>query len=159
MSLRKDLTVGPVIALVLIIVVFLVIFVIIPIMQSTVSLKMSDGIFRARIATSVTDRDRAFSNTDKLEDNQAVLLAFPSEDKWSVAVKDIKVPADIVWLDAEKKVVYALTNISPDEFSTKEYYPKSAAKYMIEFTAGTVNDKSINKGSKAVFDIKEEDIE
>ncbi|MDD3035613.1 MAG: DUF192 domain-containing protein [Candidatus Saccharimonadaceae bacterium] len=159
MSLRKDLTVGPVIALVLTIVVLLVVFVIIPIMQSTVSLKISDGIFRARTATSVVDRDKAFSNTDKLEDNQAVLLAFPSEDKWSVAVKDIRVPADIVWLDAEKKVVYALTNISPDEFSTKEYYPKSAAKYMIEFTAGTVNSKSINKGSKAVFDIKEEDIE
>lgn len=152
------MTVGPIIALILILVIIVVVFVILPAIQTTVDLRLSDGIFRARIATDENDRQKAIPSTTKLDNNQAVLLAFPSESKWGVAVKDVKVSADVVWLDKDKKVVYALKNIPPDEYSTKIYYPKDAAKYMIEFPAGTIDSKSINKGNKATFEIKDGDI-
>lgn len=158
MSVRKDLTVGPIIALILILVIIVVVFVILPAIQTTVDLRLSDGIFRARIATDENDRQKAIPSTTKLDNNQAVLLAFPSEGEWGVAVKDVKVSADVVWLDKDKKVINAVTDISPDEFNTKIYYSQSSAKYLIEFPAGTVKSKAINKGDTATFEIKDGDI-
>ncbi len=158
MSVRKDLTAGPIIALVLILIITLVVLVIIPMYKSTIDLRLGDGVFRARVATDTTDRSKVISNATRLDDNWAILLAFPNEDKWGVEVKDIKVSADVVWLDKDKKVINAVTDISPDELSTKIYYSQSSAKYLIEFPAGTVKSKSINKGDSAVFEIKDEGI-
>ena len=160
METHKDLSVGPIIAGVLLVVLVVVVFIILPnMLQPTTSLRLGDGIFRARIAANETDRTKGLSGVTSLNLDQALLMAFPNEGKWNIWMKDMKIPIDIVWLDKDKKVIYVVLDAQPDDSTIpKIFEPKTPAKYVIELPAGSVNSKAIKTNSTAVFQINTEDI-
>lgn len=156
MNEHKDLSVGPIIALIVIFIVVLVAFVILPgMMQPTTDLRLGDGVFRARIAYDETDRTNGLSEVTDFDSGQALLMAFPSEDEWGIWMKDMKVPIDILWLNSDKKVIYIVKNASPDDSASRVFKPKTPAKYVVEIAAGTVDSKSIKINSAATFEINE----
>lgn len=155
MGLSRNIGIVPIIGGALVIIVVSFFISIFPIMtQPTTFLRLGDGIFNARVATSDSDRTKGLGGVTKLDSDQALLMVFSSEDKWKIWMKDMKVPIDIVWLDSNKKVVYAITDVSPD-ISTSEYFtPKYSAMYVVELPAGTVESKVINDASIAIFNIE-----
>ena len=66
---------------------------------------------------------------------------------------------DIIWLDADKKVVYIVKNVSPDSGTDVMYTPKVDARYVVELAAGTVEKQHIVVGRAAVFDIKNSEVQ
>lgn len=122
--------------------------------QPTTHLRIGDGIFNARVVTSDSDRTKGLDGVTKLDSNQALLMVFPAEDKWKIWMKDMKVPIDIVWLDSNKKVVYVVTNVLPNEPTSEVFTPKYPAMYVVELPAGTVEGKAINDASIAIFNIE-----
>ncbi len=159
METHKDISVGPIIAGVLLVVLVVVVFIILPnMLQPTTSLRLGDGIFRARIAANETDRTKGLSGVTQLNSDQALLMAFPNEDKWNIWMKDMKIPIDIIWLDKNKIVIYIVKNASPENSASKVFEPKTPAKYVIELPAGSVDSKAIKTNSTAVFQINTEDI-
>jgi len=156
MSLRKDRGMWLIIIGILVIVAVTFYYVVLPnLPQSTVDLRLGDGLFRASVANNDVDRNKGLSGETKLASNQALLMAYPSESKWGIWMKDMKVPIDVVWLNSDKKVIYIVKNISPDVSTSEVYTPKTSAKYVIELPAGTVDGKAINTESVAVFQIDE----
>lgn len=151
MSERKDLSAGPIVVLVLLIIFVFVLYVIIPAIRSNINLRFGDGIFKVHVTTNIND----ISKITKLNDNQAYLVSFPNDSIWSIEARNVKTPVDVVWLNSEKKLIFAWTNISPDEYSTKVYSPDSEARYILIFPADTVKNKSLNKGKEAIFEINE----
>ena len=159
MSGRKDKGMWLIIIGILMIVATTFIYVVLPnLPQSTTDLKLGDGVFRASIAANDTDRAKGLSGVTQLASNQALLMAYPSDSKWGIWMKDMKVPIDIVWLNSDKKVVYIVKNVAPDDSTSVTYTPKTSAKYVVELPAGTVDSKAINPDSMAVFQINESDI-
>jgi len=160
METHKDLSVGPIIAGVLLVVIAVVVFVILPnMLQPTTSLRLGDGVFRARIAANETARAKGLSGVTSLNLDQALLMAFPSEGKWQIWMKDMKVPIDIVWLDKDKNVIYIVKNAQPDDETTARVFePKTLAKYVVELPAGSVDSRAIKTTSTAIFQINTEDI-
>lgn len=145
---------APIIIGVLLIVITAVIFVILPnMLQPTTDLRLGDGIFKARVAISEDDRIVGLSNVSKLNSDQALLMVYPSQSRWTVQINTLKIPIDIVWLNSDKKVVYIVTNASPDSSIVDLFEPKLPAKYVVELPAGTVNAKAITTKSFAVFQI------
>lgn len=123
--------------------------------QPTVSFYLGDGIFKANVDYTQSQRETGFGGTNSIADTQALVLAFPGDSKWQIWMKDMKVPIDIVWLSSDKKVVYIVENAQPDGGESTVYTPKFDARYVVEFAAGTVKSKSIKTGHTAVFDIDE----
>ena len=156
MNEHKDLSVGPIIALVVILIIFFVVFVILPNMtQPRTDLRLGDGVFRARVALTDNDRAQGLSGVTELAPDQALLMAFPSDDEWGIWMKDMKVPIDIVWLNSNKKVIYIVTDVPADISTSKVFKPKTPAKYVIEMAAGTADSKAITINSSAIFQIDE----
>ena len=140
-----------------IVVAFLLIF--LPsILQPEINLRLGDGVFRAKVALNDADRTKGLSGVKQLDSDQALLMAFPSEGMWSVWMKGMIIPIDIVWLNKDMKVISIVKNISPEESTTTSHYPKTPAKYIIEFPAGTVDSKMIKTNSAAIFKINSNDI-
>ena len=159
LSERKDQGMWALVIGILIIVAVSFMYIILPnLPTSTTDLRIGDGIFKARIASNDNARTAGLSGETSLAADRALLMAFPTDGKWGIWMKDMKIPVDIVWLDSNKKVIYIIKNASPADSTSVTYTPKSLAKYVIEFPAGTVDGKAINMGSVATFSINEGDV-
>ncbi len=123
--------------------------------QSRVSLNIGDGVFTARLANTPALRDAALNGTTDLSNNQALMMAYPSDSKWPISMKDIKTSMDIIWIDKDKKIVYIVMNASPDSGVDSVFTPKSDARYVVELPAGSVDNLNIKSGRSAVFDLGE----
>lgn len=144
------------VAVIIIAVVALVIATAIIIISSTIqsrtTLNIGDGVFTAKLATTPSQRDKGLGDTTLAVD-QALIYAYPSDSKWPVSVIGTKASVDIIWLNQDKKVVYIVTNASPDISSQTVFSPSTAARYVIEVAAGSVDNLNIKADSTAVFEI------
>lgn len=151
MVYRKEIGIVPIICGILIAVLAAFFFVILPNMSPSTNLRLGDGVFKARIVSKESDRAYGLKGVTSLDPDQALLMVFPSQDKWTVSIKDIKIPIDIVWLNSDKRVVYIVQKTSPGNSISDEFIPKFPAKYVIELPAGTVESKTIGTVTTAVF--------
>ncbi len=116
-----------------------------------ISLKLGEGTYETRVARTSSEIEQGLSGTSPLLKNQALLFDFPNEALWGIWMKGMSYPIDIVWLDANKKVIYIVTDAQPSSYPSTTYQPDEAARYVIEFKAGTVRDAHITIGAQAVF--------
>lgn len=148
---RKHIFSGVLVTLVLVLVGAAAFYVMWPQMQPHTTLRIGDGVFAARVATSDTDRATGLSNTNNLPADQAMIFVFNSDYKWPMWMKNMNYPLDMLWLNKDKNVVHIVKNASPDSYPDK-FVPNSDARYVIEVPAGTVDQKTIRIGSGAMFD-------
>ena len=159
MNRRKSLGALLIASGVLLVVASTFLLVILPIMlKPTTNLLLGDGVFKAQVALNDNERTVGLSGVTKLDPDQALIMAFPSEAKWQINIKAMKMPIDIVWLSVDKKIIYIVKGASPDSSSSDIFEPKLPAKYVIELPAGTVDSKVIKIDHMAIFQIDEGDI-
>lgn len=154
MSLRKDVVSWGLIVLVATLIIAAAFLVLRPYMQPRVSLHLGDGVFTAQLARTSSERQKGLSGVTNLGETDAMLFVFDANGKPSVQMKNMQVPIDVVWLDANRKVVYIVTNVSPDSYP-EEFSPKVEARYIVEVAAGTVDKKAITVGGTASFDLNQ----
>lgn len=119
--------------------------------QPSSELKLGSGVFSIRLAATDEARIQGLSGVDHLNANQGLLMVFPSDDEWGIWMKDMKIPLDIIWMDHEKKVIFIVTDASPDLGTSKTFTPKDPARYVLEVPSGTVKNAGIQVGSLATF--------
>ncbi len=125
--------------------------VILSLSRPQVTLRLGDGVFNASIASTPTTREKGLSGTKQLAESNALLFVFKDSRPYGVWMKDMHYAIDIVWLNDAKRVVHVERNVQPDSYP-KTYTPKANARYIIEFTAGTVDRKAIRLDSLAHFE-------
>ncbi len=139
-------------------VVLAAVLVILPSLKPSTNLYLGDGVFHSRIAMNDADRKQGLSGLDKLPVDQALIMAYPSDGQWSIWMKDMNFPIDIIWLNSDKKVVYIVKNATPEDSTNTVFTPTVPARYVVEVAAGTVDGRKITTNRSAVFDIKMGDI-
>ena len=122
--------------------------------QPTTEVRIGSGVFHVRLATTETDRQVGLSGVEKLAVNGGLLMVFDADDKWGIWMKDMKIPIDIIWLNGDKKVIYMVTDASPDTSTSKVFTPKSPARYVLEVPAGMVKKSGIKINDTAVFTLE-----
>lgn len=127
-------------------------YILLPQLQPHTTVRIGDGVYKTRVATTEEDRTKGLSGTAKLHEGDALLLVFDRESEWSIWMKDMKYPIDIVWLNKDKKVVHIVKNAPPESYPYESFVSKRPAKYILELPAGTVEKKSIIIDSQAAFD-------
>jgi len=154
MKSGKNLSVGIIIGAVVLFVVAAAVIIILPrILYPMTTLRFGDGVFNARVINNEGSMNNGLSGEAYFDPDEAVIIIFPSDDRWTVGTKDIKASVDLVWLDGNKKVVYIVKDASPDNPESAIFTPKEKSRYVIELPAGTVSSKAITLGTKAIFEI------
>jgi len=121
--------------------------------KPTITLQLGDGVFNAKVASTANDRAKGLAGVTVFNADQALLMVFPNQDEWSIGARDMNISVDMVWLNSDKKVVYAVTDVSPELLASEVYTPKLPAMYVVLLPAGTVKAKMINTISIANFNI------
>ncbi|HEX7484478.1 MAG TPA: DUF192 domain-containing protein [Candidatus Saccharimonadales bacterium] len=151
MSLRKDSLSWAFIGLGLAVIGVTAYFVLMPQIRPQLTVRLGDGVFDAIVVRSAQNETYDV-NKHSLRQNQAILRIHDSSALWSVDVKKRTAVFDLVWLNDAKKVVYIVKHASGDSVPETTFRPTESARYVIEFSGGTVESKSIHIGGTAFFD-------
>src|SRR4051812_8934615 len=99
MSIRKNVLSWGLIAIVLALIGAAAYYVLLPQIQPHVTVHIGDGVFAARVARTNSEREKGLSGTHDLRSNQAMLFVYDTDDEWSIWMKEMNYPIDIIWLD------------------------------------------------------------
>lgn len=152
MNLRKERLSWVLVLFLLMVVGVTGYYVVLPQLQPHATMRLGDGVFTAQVVAKGAVSAVNKSTVEQLRPNQAILYMYDNPALWAVDMKDRQAVLDIVWLDTNKKVVYIVKNASAESTKGTVFRPKTKAKYIVEYVAGTVEKKAINIDSAAVFD-------
>lgn len=116
--------------------------------------KVSIGSARIQAEVADTEPERAKGLRDRahIAENQGMLFVFSHDAKWQIWMKDMKVPIDIVWIDADKQVVAVQRNVRPDSYPG-HFTPPADARYVLELASGVAQKTNIGPGMRAEFTV------
>lgn len=112
---------------------------------------IGDAVVEVEIADSPEEREVGLSNRDSLAQGSGMLFIFPEEGEWSFWMKDTHIALDIIWANAEGRVVSVAKNVLPDDTS-RTYKPTAPALYVLEVAAGFAEARNIAEGSHFVVE-------
>ena len=112
---------------------------------------IGSGVYRADVAETPNSRAKGLSGRRVLENDEAMLLVFDKNHHWSIWMKGMNFPIDIVWLDQKRVVNHIEYEVQPDKAPHKVYEPPKPARYVLEIPAGQAKKSGIKVGVEAKF--------
>lgn len=109
------------------------------------------GTFRAEVADTDETRARGLGGRQELGKSEGMLFVTEKDGDIPIWMKDMRIPIDIVWLDAKKKVVHVKRDAWPDSEPHEVYHTPVPARYVLELPAGSAKEHSIKPGVTARF--------
>ena len=110
----------------------------------------------------IKDEDRAMGLMFRpsLPLDHGMLFLFERPDFRGIWMKNCKFPIDILWLDAEHKIVHLAEKVPPCtakvDANCEVYYPIARASYVVELNAGQARREKALVGSTVTFKLPEE---
>ena len=98
------------------------------------------------VADTPSTRARGLSGHDKLEPNDGMLFVFPESKLHGFWMKDMQFPIDIIWFDANHRVVDVSERADPESYP-KVFIPRVPAQFVLEVPAGFFSDHHIKLGN------------
>ena len=103
--------------------------------------------YELEIADTPALREQGLSHRPSLDSNQGMLFEFREPAKQCFWMKDMQFSLDILWFDAEKKLIYQQQNVAPSSFP-HNFCSSSPALYVVEIKPRTVR---LNLGDPLVL--------
>ena len=117
----------------------------------TAQVTIGKATFSTKLARTDAELQRGLSGVRELQSKEGMLFIFNTPDEWTIWMKGMRIPIDIIWLDENKKVVHIERNVQPDAHPYIVYAPPEPAKYVLELKAGAAQRYNITTGSTALF--------
>ncbi|MBS3113227.1 DUF192 domain-containing protein [Candidatus Woesearchaeota archaeon] len=76
-----------------------------------------------------------------------MVFVFDEEQRVPLHMWFVFFPIDVVYLDSRHNIVELVENLKPFSY----YNPKNKAKYVVEFSAGTIYSERLVVGNKIIF--------
>jgi len=113
----------------------------------TINLEFLGKEYKTYIVETPRLRSRGLSNKSMLPKDEGMLFVFEEEGIYPFWMQDMNFNIDIVWLDANGRVVYVVQNAAPESYPNL-FTPTQNALYVWEVNAGFVADKGIDIGGR-----------
>jgi len=155
MSIWRPLTSGILVGGVVLVVIAVAVSFIVANFQPKTLLQIGSGTFQATVASDDAARKKGLSGIESMKPDDALIMVFQTDDLHGIWMKDMKIPIDIIWLDADKRVVDVKREAPPELSDTKTYVPSKDARYVIELQTGSIQRNGIKAGDQATFTIGE----
>jgi len=109
--------------------------------------------FNVEIAQTSAQKAKGLMFRKEIEQNQGMLFIFEQEKEHSFWMKNVSFPLDIIWIDANKKVVFVSYDSQPcyNDSKCTAIKPTANAKYVLEINGGVAKGIGIKEGSQLVF--------
>lgn len=107
---------------------------------------------RVDVADTEKLRTLGLSGRNSLCPSCGMLFKFDRPSRYGFWMKDMKFPIDIVWINAEKRIIGVENSASPDSYPTV-FYPTEPVLYVLELPAGVVVKRHIDIGQEVFFDL------
>jgi uncharacterized membrane protein (UPF0127 family) len=108
------------------------------------------GDIKVEISDTEDKEELGLSNRESLDQNSGMLFVFSDPGSYQFWMKDMHFPVDVVWINADKKVVSMNTNMSPDTYP-KTFSPVSDILSVLELNAGATSKFGIATGTILQF--------
>ncbi len=92
--------------------------------------------FTVEIAKTPEERRKGLMFRESLADHHGMLFVFDQDKIHSFWMHNTLIPLDIIWIGANKKIVFIQENTKP--FDDTPITPSQKARYVLEVPAGTV---------------------
>jgi uncharacterized membrane protein (UPF0127 family) len=118
--------------------------------SSSVTIHTKNDNIEVEIASTSEAREHGLSDRTSLAQDHGMLFIFPTSGSYAFWMKDMHFPLDIVWIDADKKVVGISSDISPSTYPNI-FSPPSDILYVLELNAGQAQRYGLAVGKRIAF--------
>ena len=116
----------------------------------------SGAVYRAELARTPEELAQGLMFRESLPEHTGMLFLFPGSDVHKFWMKNTMIPLDMVWMDAEGKVLFVSASTPPcrtDPCPT--YGPELPATSVLEIAGGVASREKVTVGSTIRFiDVK-----
>lgn len=113
----------------------------------------SVGIGKSQYALEVSDtqerRIKGLSGRESLDQGTGMLFAYPEAGNECIWMKDMHFSLDILWLNADKKVIKIEKAVAPETYPRS--FCASGTQYVIELNAGEATKAGVKVGQQIEF--------
>ena len=111
---------------------------------------MSQALLNVEIADTAVERRMGLSGRTTIPEDAGMLFVFAESGFHSIWMKDMRLDIDIIWLDADLKVVDTKVNATPASYP-EVFTSAVPARYVLEVPSGFVREHNIQNGAGAIF--------
>jgi uncharacterized protein len=124
-------------------------------LPNKVNVTINNVKLQADVALTTDEQTKGLSIKDNLQPNEGMLFPYQEPRILSFWMKDMKFPIDILWLNADKKVVHIEESLQPCSplLPCPSYSPDVQAQYVLETVAGFSSANSITEGIPVEFNL------
>lgn len=109
--------------------------------------------FCVELAVTPEERARGLMFRDSLADGHGMVFLFEHEEHQSFWMKNTRIPLDILYFDAERRLVSASERTPPCRLGDRcpSYPSDGPAKYVLELNAGEAARLGLQRGAELKF--------
>lgn len=109
--------------------------------------------FNVELAQTDRQKEVGLQERAHLAENAGMLFIFDTEAVYGFWMKKTLIPLDMIWIDAQKKIVSITHNAPPcREDFCPTYTPSKPVRYVLELNGGIAQQMGLNEGDTAEFD-------
>ena len=108
--------------------------------------------FFVEVANTDHSREQGLMNRKNLPRDHGMLFIFEHEQIWAFWMKNTLIPLDVVWLDAEGRIVDVAEHMQPCVAEPCPLYrPAHVSSYALEIAAGRYAEEGLQLGMQLTF--------
>ncbi|MEI6305118.1 MAG: DUF192 domain-containing protein [Candidatus Taylorbacteria bacterium] len=111
------------------------------------------GNIDIELAGDEISRENGLSGRTSLGADKGMLFTFIIPGRYGFWMEDMNFPIDIVWIDADHKVVGMNANVQPSSYPDT-FFPPQNISYVLEINAGAAKELGIKVGEILKFNIE-----
>lgn len=109
--------------------------------------KIAGQNIKVELATTVALQTKGLSGRSGLEEGEGMLFVFETGGKFPFWMKDMNFSIDIIWISADKKVIYIKKDARPEDYP-QSYGPAENAMYVLEVVSGFSEKNNLKIGDR-----------
>jgi len=113
-------------------------------------LQVNGRSFLLQIARTEQERELGLGKRASMPANQGMLFVFDQVQPECFWMKDMHFSLDIIWINANKQVMYIKDDVSPRTYPDS-FCPTQSVKYVIELNAGIADNTDMKVGETLDF--------
>jgi hypothetical protein len=122
-----------------------------------IPIQLPDGLtIQAELADTPVKRAQGLMFRERLPKDRGMLFTFGEARPWTFWMKNTKIPLDIIWMDAKKRIVHIEHNVpicTRTDDTCPLYEPIDGALYVLELGGGVAESYHLRRGLTLKFSV------
>lgn len=105
-----------------------------------------DSLGTVEVVDEPNTRAQGLSGRAVVPDDYGMLFVFPRAELHGFWMKDMEIPIDMVWVNADGTIAGITESVTPETYPTA-FYPPSPVPYVLEVRAGLAEERGWATGT------------